>query len=211
MARPRSTSDEDVLNAAGRVLLSKGPSAFTLADVAAECALAPPTLVQRFGSKRGLLVAFARQCAERAEHPFQVAATHDRGPLQTVRDALAISTKDLRTRQQVAASIAMLLADLNDPELGEAAARHATTTRSAIKQLLDAAVEAGQLPPTDTEALAVCVQSAFNGALVQWALCGSGRLQTFVSRVLDPLLQGGPRARQRTRSPKTKSASKANR
>src|SRR5579864_8584991 len=60
MSRQRTTSDAEVLAAAGRVIARLGPSRFTLADVSAESGLAPATLLQRFGSKRGLLLAFAK-------------------------------------------------------------------------------------------------------------------------------------------------------
>ncbi|MFC7728173.1 TetR/AcrR family transcriptional regulator [Actinomadura keratinilytica] len=70
MARPRTTSDEAILQATGRALLRHGPGRLTLGGVAAEAGLSPATLVQRFGSKRGLLLAFARRAAEHAREPF---------------------------------------------------------------------------------------------------------------------------------------------
>ena len=56
--RPRATSDEDLLAATHRVVSRLGPN-LTLADVAKEAGVSPATLMQRFGSKRGLLLAFA--------------------------------------------------------------------------------------------------------------------------------------------------------
>jgi AcrR family transcriptional regulator len=50
--RPRTASDEEILAATHRVISSVGPR-FTLADVAREIGLAPATLIQRFGSKKG--------------------------------------------------------------------------------------------------------------------------------------------------------------
>src|SRR5207247_1703558 len=58
--RPRSTTDADLLTAAARAVSQVGPSRLTLADVAREAGVAPATLVQRFGSKRGLLLALVR-------------------------------------------------------------------------------------------------------------------------------------------------------
>src|SRR5580704_14598591 len=56
MARKKTISDEDVLDAAAKVMFAAGPS-FTLADVARAAGIAPATLVQRFGDKHGLVVA----------------------------------------------------------------------------------------------------------------------------------------------------------
>ena len=76
MGRPRTKPDAAVLEAAGRVFGTVGPG-FTLADVAKEAGLAPATLVQRFGSKRGLLLAVSKLAAEGADACFaQIRARH---------------------------------------------------------------------------------------------------------------------------------------
>jgi AcrR family transcriptional regulator len=55
--RPRAASDSAILSAAHRAVTRVGPMRLTLADVAREAGVSPATLVQRFGSKRGLLLA----------------------------------------------------------------------------------------------------------------------------------------------------------
>ena len=57
--RPRTTSDATILAALTRVISRIGPAKLTLADVAAEAGHSRAGLVQRFGSKRGLLLAVA--------------------------------------------------------------------------------------------------------------------------------------------------------
>ena len=63
--RPRTVSDQAILAATARVIGDLGPAKLTLARVASEVGLAPATLVQRFGSKRGLLLALAESGRER--------------------------------------------------------------------------------------------------------------------------------------------------
>ena len=87
MPRPRILSDEQVLAAVARVLLRLGPR-FTLADAGAEAGLSPATLLQRFGSKRGLLLAFARAAAADAEGPFERARAERKSPLGALELAL---------------------------------------------------------------------------------------------------------------------------
>ena len=53
--RPRTHSDDALLDATFRAVGAVGPARLTLADVAREAGVAPATLVQRFGSKRALL------------------------------------------------------------------------------------------------------------------------------------------------------------
>ena len=68
MARRKTISDEDVLDAAAKVMFSIGP-AFTLAEVAKAAGIAPATLVQRFGDKHGLTVAAIARDNAAFEHP----------------------------------------------------------------------------------------------------------------------------------------------
>jgi len=73
--------------------------------------------------------------------------------------------------------------------------------RGAIADLMDAAVEAGELAPPgaaaggtatgatlDTARLAQAVQTTYNGALITWAILRRGRLETWLRRELDTLL-----------------------
>jgi AcrR family transcriptional regulator len=57
MPRPRTVTDEHILGAAHRAMARLGPGRLTLADIAKEAGLSPATLIQRFGSKRGLMLA----------------------------------------------------------------------------------------------------------------------------------------------------------
>ena len=63
MPRPKTVDDTAVLDAAMRVVDRAGPGGLTLGAVAGEVGLSPATLVQRFTSKRGLLLALARRGA----------------------------------------------------------------------------------------------------------------------------------------------------
>ena len=60
MGRPRTVADEEVLDAAAAAIGTTGPAAVTLAEIGSRVGLAPATLIQRFGSKRGVLLAVAR-------------------------------------------------------------------------------------------------------------------------------------------------------
>jgi AcrR family transcriptional regulator len=197
MPRTKTLSDDDVLRSTTRVLLRLGPAHFTLADVAAESGLSPATLLQRFGSKRGLLLAFAERAAADAAVPFERASAAHASPLTALRAALREASEDVRSRQEVANSLAVLLDDLTDDAMRAAAATHARTTQAAIRDLLTRAIEAGELADTDASELALTVQAAWNGAIIQWALRGAGTFAPFLDRVLAPILPAPPRTRER--------------
>src|SRR5919204_6661796 len=91
--RPRTRTDDELLDAAFRAVGAVGPARLTLADVAAEAGVAPATLVQRFGSKRALLVAAAARAAQRAAHALPPPRD---APLTALTDRLVALTEPVR-------------------------------------------------------------------------------------------------------------------
>ena len=90
MPRRKLISDEAVLDATERVLLERGPHAFTLVDVSKRAGIAPATLIQRFGTKRGLMRAFALFRRRRPEYRLIVCGMHGffTEQLRALRDEL---------------------------------------------------------------------------------------------------------------------------
>lgn len=208
MSRRKAISDGEVIRAASRTLLRVGPARFTLGDVAAEAGLSPATLVQRFGSKRGLMLALARSEAAGAAGPFERARDEASGPLAALRAALIGAVSELRSPEEAANGLAITLDEISDDEMRCAAAQQAEAIERAICGLLEEAMELGELAAADVGELALSVHAAWNGAIIQWALRGAGTFEVFLDRVLGPLLaaplaEGRP---QRSGSPGRKSA-----
>lgn len=199
MARPRTRSDEEVLAATARVLGRRGPHYFTLVDVARESGLAPATLLQRFGSKHGLLVAFARWAGQRADAPFAEAARRGGSALGQLRRALLRMAGPAGGRRRFANPLALLLEDVRDPALRRAAAGYARRTEAHIARLLRAAVRQGEIALEHPERWAAVVQAAWNGALIQWGPRGRGPLEAALERLLGTLLGSAAPSRHRAR------------
>ncbi|QXJ19664.1 TetR family transcriptional regulator [Actinomadura graeca] len=177
MARPRTTSDEAVLAAAARALGRVGPVRLTLGAVAEEAGLAPATLVQRFGSKRGLLLALAGRGARDARLPFERARHEGGPPLVVLHAALASMTAGVRGAEEMANNLGFLQLDVTDPEFRAHAASHARAVEEEVAALLREAVAAGELGAgADAARLARSVQVAYNGALILWAVRAEGDL-----------------------------------
>jgi AcrR family transcriptional regulator len=185
MPRPKTVDDDAVLDAAMRVIDRGGPGELTLAAVAREVGLAPATLLQRFQSKRGLLLAINSRASDSAGSSLREATERHRSPL---RAGLVDPIARVTSPETMANHIAFLQIDLSDPEFHQLALAYTTTVRGEIKRLLDAAVEAGELETTDTARLANGVQTTYNGALITWAIYRKGRLDAWLRRELDTLL-----------------------
>ena len=189
MARPRTVDDEAVLAAAAQVVNRVGPSRLTLQRVADEVGLSAPTLVQRFGSKRGLLLAMGDQAAAGWPEVFASARARTESPVDALVEALVDLTAHVATPEAMANSIAFLQIDLSDPEFHERAVASMRRMRVLMAELLDEAVEAGELDSgTDTAALADSVMNAYNGALISWAIFREGTLGDRLRRELDHVL-----------------------
>lgn len=188
--RPRTISDAEILAAAARTIAREGPANLTLAAVAAEVGLAAATLVQRFGSKRGLLLALARQAVPELGGSFENAREHHGTPLDALHAALAGVASLVRSPEELANHLAFLQMDLSDPEFRRHAADHAQAMRGEIQVLLEDAVSAGELAgDTDVPRLARAVQVTYNGALIAWALTGDGELREALRADVDELLR----------------------
>jgi AcrR family transcriptional regulator len=191
MGRPRTVTDDEILTAASRVVTRLGPAGLTLAEVAREAGLAPATLVQRFGSKRGLLLALAARGTATVADPFDAARTAHPSPLGALRGALAAMASFATTPEALANHLALFQIDLREPDFHRLARDHADGMRREIQALLDGAVAAGELPASDTARLARAVQVTFNGSLLVWAVARKGRVQDWVAEDLDYLLRPG--------------------
>jgi AcrR family transcriptional regulator len=174
-----------------------GPARLTLAHVAAEVGVAPATLMQRFGSKRGLLLALAKQgvaatgqqyAAIRAAHPSPLAA------LFAVGDCMAGMAS---TPEALANNLAYLHIDLTDPDFHRLALEQSHAGRAEIRAILDEAVKAGELARCDTERLARAVGVTLGGGLLAWAIEREGTAADWLRHDLETLLAPYRRAKRK--------------
>ncbi|MCX5380384.1 TetR/AcrR family transcriptional regulator [Streptomyces sp. NBC_00091] len=178
-----------ILHAAARVMGRVGPAGLTLAAVAREVELVPGTLVQRFGSKRGLLLALADRSVQYAsELAGRVRQSHD-SALGALAALTVESVSAMATPESFANHLAFLCMDLTDPELYERALAVHRAHAQAIEELLAEAAGTGELRAgTDVAALARTVQAVTAGAGLTWALERQGTLEQRLRQELDAVL-----------------------
>lgn len=188
MARPQTRTDDEVLSAAARVVGRLGPGRLTLADVGREAGLSAPALVQRFGSKRGLLLAMAAHASDDMAMTFRRAREEAASPLAALVAALGRMAASAGRPDELANHIAFLHLDLSDPEFHELASRHARVMLAEVRLLLHAAEAGGDLTPGAAAALASTVQVVYNGALITWAVEPRGSLRSWVEDYIERAL-----------------------
>ena len=185
--RPRGTSDAALLAATHRVVSRLGPN-LTLGDVAREAGVSPATLVQRFGSKRGLLLAYAAAGSADAASEVDAIRAQHASPIAALHALARCIAAMADTPETLSNSLAFLQMDLFDPDFHRHALAHSRGMRAGIKALLDDAVDAGELPRVDTERLSRAVQAMMGGSLLQWAIDREGTAAARLSEDLDALL-----------------------
>jgi AcrR family transcriptional regulator len=186
--RPRETTDEALLEATARAVGRHGPARLTLAHVGAESGVAPATLLQRFGSKRGLLLALARQASALTERQYAAIREANPSPLAALFAVAECMAQMAPTPDALANHLAFLHIDLTDPDFHKLALEQARTARAEIRTVLDSAVRARQLKACDTERLARAVQVTLGGGLIAWAIERLGTASEWLHDDLETLL-----------------------
>src|SRR5215213_4164648 len=132
MSRPRKVTDDEVHEAVARAMHRVGPHELSLAVIAAEAGVTAGALVQRFGSKRDLLVRFAQRAADETGSMLGRLRAANPSPLGAIR-AYAECMGDLATSPAaLARSFAYLQTDITDEALRARLRRQALATRRVL-------------------------------------------------------------------------------
>ena len=186
--RPRETSDTEILAATARVMQRLGPSEIRLADVAKEAGVVPATLIQRFGTKRALLLATVKTAPSGVPAQFAASRARFKSPLKALVERFVDCTGFASTPESMANGLAYLQIDLTDPEFHAITLAQFKAIRRETRKLLDDAVAARELIPCDTAQLARLFQQVNGGSMLDWAVFRQGTLSSWARRDLEALL-----------------------
>jgi AcrR family transcriptional regulator len=187
--RPRKVSDEAIYAAAIRAMGRLGPADLTLAEIAAEAGLTASAVVQRFGSKRALLLTMSEQLAASTEGFITGLEAAHRSPLAALRAyadcmaGLAVSPAALFR------NLAYLQIDLTDPEFRTHLAAQARGTRAGLQSLIASARRVGELTAgADPARLARTVEAVLSGSMLTWGFYQKGTAARWMRDDLEAVL-----------------------
>lgn len=199
MPRPRKVSDEEVYAAAMRAMSRLGPGELTLAEIAGEAGVTAGALVQRFGSKRALMLRMAEAAAAGTGTIFAELRRRHRSPLATIRAYAECMADMAPSPAGLARNLAYLQADLADPDLRTHVVAQAKATRRELESLVREAIARGELARrTDARALARTVEAVVSGALLTWAFHVEGSARSWLRTRVDAVLAPHVAAARRT-------------
>jgi AcrR family transcriptional regulator len=182
MPRKRAIPDHDVLDAALSIVRAQGPGALTFAALADRVELAPATIVQRFGTKAGLLRAALTRAWDLLDEATSVAI--DQAPLSPagVIEILVALSGQYSEGDDFADQLLILREDLRDPVLRERGRLWLERLSEAIEGRLDDTLQGR------TERLGLLVFAEWQGALIIWSFRRKGSLRDEVRMRLEELL-----------------------
>ncbi len=173
--RKRMITDEALLDAALAVVRHVGPEGMTLAAVAERAGLAPPTIIQRYGTKAELLRAALLRAWDRLDDDT-TAAIDAAGPGAKGVVDLLVRLSGQYEAHDFADQLRILREDLRDPVLTKRGQAWLTRLAAAIEE---------RLPGVPGE----LVLAQWQGTLTIWSFTRQARVRTMVRRTLRQLLE----------------------
>ncbi len=202
--RPRKASDEEVYAAAYRAMSRLGPAELTLADIATEAGVTASALVQRWGSKRELLLKLSGLVAGGTADLFAGLRRAHRSPLAVLYAYADCMAELAPAPAAFARNLSWLLVDLTDPGFKRNVQAQTRATEREMRKLLEDALKAGELRPAavrkvGTAALARAVAAVIGGSLMNWAFYEEGTAAAWIRRDLAVVLQPWQARRRRSK------------
>lgn len=190
VGRPRKASDDEVFMGAYRAMQRLGPSELTLADIAEEAGVTAGALVQRFGSKRALLLKIAEQFSGGTAAMFAGLRRAHRSPLAVIRAYAECMAGMAATPEALIRNLSYLQIDLVDPEFRTHFARSARVTRAELQKLIRDAIDAGELvSSTNSKQLARTIEAIIGGSMMSWAQYQEGTAAKWIRDDLNAILK----------------------
>ncbi len=189
--RPRKVSDSQLFAAAHAVMSRVGPRELTLAAIAKEAGVTAAVLVQRFGSKRALLLALAEKYSDGSGEFIAALAKRHASPLAALRAYADCMAGMAASPAALARNLAYLQIDMTDPDFRRHLVKQARATRAGLKRLVEAALKAGELTPSVKPAnLARTIETVLSGSLITWGFyrerTAARWMRTDLESVLEP-------------------------
>ncbi|RUU24324.1 TetR/AcrR family transcriptional regulator [Mesorhizobium sp. M6A.T.Ca.TU.002.02.2.1] len=162
MPRPKTQSDEDVLEAANRLIHAHGPEALTFERLSVACGLSGSTLVQRFKSKATLKQRALLQAWDRLDDKTaRLSKTIPRTPGGAIGLMVALS-RDYGGIESYAEGLLVLREDLRDPVLRARGA----SWKASLCNILDSCFASVANTPLD---IGLLMASHWQGSLLWWS------------------------------------------
>lgn len=178
MARPKTISDEQVLDALFGTLLENGPDRLTFAHAAKAGGLSPATLVQRYGSREALVQAILLRAWDRLDAETEAADAEEAPTPQGAIDLLLRLMPTENAERDATNGLLLLREDIRNPVLRRRGAAWGRRLAEILGRRLSVDRKQG-------ERLGWQMASLWQGAHTWWAFTQEEPAEQAIRRVLE--------------------------
>jgi AcrR family transcriptional regulator len=192
VGRPRVFSDEAIFQATQLTLAREGYGRLTLDAIAREIGCTRQALVRRFGSKHALVLAYLNWSLGHVANGYRSVRSSYDSPLAALR-ARFVWPAEQRPREigdpnSQANILSFFIGARQDPQFSERLAEINTVYLDEISGLLQSAIDAGELRPTDPQQLAHVLFASTTGEVVLWAAHPEGEIVDRLGDLFDAVV-----------------------
>lgn len=198
VGRPISIPDDEIFGAVYRVLARYGPGRVSLAAVATEVGASGPALNKRFGSRRGLLLAFSTWAIEITQTALREARADTSSPLRILRTVLLMRADDMQcgevSLRDYTNVLQFYLGEASDPDIRRIWRDWVDLYEVETSRLLHEAIQAGELrEDCDPVALGRALHAAITGIVIlqigQMESSSQERMREVFNSIIAPYLR----------------------
>ena len=166
------------------------PGDLTLAEVGKEAGVTAGAIVQRFGSKQGMMRALNARFADSTKGMLDGIRSGASSPLGAIRAYAECFVGMIETPATLAHHLAYLEMDLSDPEMYEQVSKHQRETRTAMRRWVREAVEAGELrKTTNVNDVARAILTTVSGSMMSYPFFREGTPKAWLRKDLELTLK----------------------
>lgn len=177
MARPRTVTDEAILDATALVMGQAGRTGTTFASVAATTGLSPATLVQRYGTKDELIRAALLRAWDQLDASTIVADELAPVDAEGAVVLLVAMSGDEADQERFADGLLLLHEDMRDPVPRARGAAWGEMLAHILGRRLST-------EPAEQRRLGRLMASQWQGAILWWGFSRQGTLASYVGEQL---------------------------
>lgn len=192
IGRPRTFSDEAIYVATATVLSRMGNEHLTLSLIAEEVGCSPPALVQRFGSKRALLMKYVTWTTDRIRERFAAESDAGGSPVARIKNMVGLPRSarpyEITDPEGLPTSVFIHLAAWNDESFRPLVEDRTALIESELVRLLEESTQIGEIKGCNESQMARTMLTAFSGASLQAIALSREPLEQRLSQLVDNLL-----------------------
>lgn len=172
--RPKIYSDDRIFQSMSAVLAKQGYEALTLQKIAEQARMSPAILSKRFGSKRGMLLAYYGHLVTVTRKSLDDLLRQDLPVIEALTEAFTQWHGSIKKPRELA-NFMMLYLDLDiEPEFIELSKERFRVIDAGVQAILREGIRSGEIRCPDVAGMSQVLQAAATGASLIWIRDGEG-------------------------------------